>query len=505
MALRPGRIAEELFQRLSEDMPVGIHEEHLVRELKQEEVVKHIVGTYSVFNISGPSAAKDVLMCASSDKGEVYKSLRPVLGDGILTASSEEWIKRRRELAPSFNSKWMHRVASSIASTAHELKEVLLETHVRSGQPADMEKYLHNLSLEILGRGMFNFEFNSLNDGTATERAAFNRAAEVVSNRTYVHENNFLLFDIMLKLMQCAATRRFDPLELWKLPFAHILLPQERKLQQDLSILRNLLDKVAAQTTPGDGSFVDQLLTQGRTGEGLRDDIVNLFVAGHETTGAAMQWLLYCLMQVPEQLRSIRAEVDEVMSECGEMPSYDDVWKLWKTRLAVTEALRLYPSPAMVSRRLKEDLVMTDGRKLPAGSFTTINTYELHRRPQEWERPEEFDLRRWEECSSWHDPKDWMYSSLYPTIQATGCRYAPFTAGPRSCVGGQFAVMQAAITMAVLLRNFEFSFEAESPADVGIKSTVFSLTTRNGMSMYVTYRRHRKESGRFKQKGLSAK
>lgn len=225
---------------------------------------------------------------------------------------------------------------------------------------------------------------------------------------------------------------------------------------------------------------VDYLMKQGREGEGLRDDIVNLFIAGHETTGATMAWTVFCLAQLPEQMELVRKEVDEVMAANNDAIEYESAWELKRTRMAISEALRLFPSPAVVGRRVREDFTLSDGRIIEAGNYANVSMWWTHRRSDLWERAEEYDLTRWERQCEWYDPDQWLSSSLHPTLEATQWRFLPFAAGPRACLGDQFAFLEATIALAVLFRNLDVELACR-PQDIYIGNSVFSPFPLDGM------------------------
>lgn len=150
--------------------------------------------------------------------------------------------------------------------------------------------------------------------------------------------------------------------------------------------------------------------------------------------------------------------------------------------MAFAEAMRVYPSPVVVARRLLEDVNFADGRMIPSGSIVNFNLFALHRRSDTWDNPNDFDLTRWERSNEWYSPDSWLSSSLYPTLQSTSFRYAPFGAGPRSCAGASFAALEGVTVLAILLRKYDFTFEM-LPSDVRLQQTVFSLETQNGIMM----------------------
>jgi cytochrome P450 len=175
-------------------------------------------------------------------------------------------------------------------------------------------------------------------------------------------------------------------------------------------------------------------------------------------------------------------------------PDYDDLLAMKKLRYSLIEGLRLYPEPPLLIRRARsEDIlpqgssVMKEGIKVLRGTDIFISTWNLHRSPELWESPETFDPTRWDRPFKNANVKGWegydpdKVTGLYPNENAADFAFLPFGGGARKCVGDQFAVMEAAVTMSLILKNFDFEFEG-SPDNVGMK-TGATIHTMNGLNM----------------------
>ena len=178
-------------------------------------------------------------------------------------------------------------------------------------------------------------------------------------------------------------------------------------------------------------------------------------------------------------------------------PDYDDLLAMKKLRFSLIEGLRLYPEPPLLIRRARsEDIlpqgssVMKEGIKVLRGTDIFISTWNLHRSPELWENPEIFDPTRWDRPFKNANVKGWegydpdKVTGMYPNEVASDFAFLPFGGGARKCVGDQFAVMEATVTMALILKNFDFEFEG-SPDDVGMK-TGATIHTMNGLNMRPT-------------------
>jgi len=215
-----------------------------------------------------------------------------------------------------------------------------------------------------------------------------------------------------------------------------------------------------------------------------------------ETTAAMLTWTLFELYQGdPDLLHEIQAEVRTVLAG-KDRPDYDDVVTMKKLRMALIESLRLYPEPPVLIRRARtEDSLpkgsseMKDGIKILRGTDIFVSTWNLHRSPELWENPEVFDPTRFERkftngmVEGWEGYNPEKVSGLYPNEQASDFAFLPFGGGSRKCVGDQFAMLEATVTMAMIIKNFDFEFEG-SPDDVGMQ-TGATIHTMNGLNMRV--------------------
>jgi cytochrome P450 len=168
----------------------------------------------------------------------------------------------------------------------------------------------------------------------------------------------------------------------------------------------------------------------------VRDEVLTLFVAGHETTASSLAWSLMLLAQHPTEYARVRAEVDAV----GYIPSFADIPRLALCGRVFKEALRLYPPVYLFGRQAASD-VEIGGYAMKKGTIVVISPYALHRRPEIWPDPDRFDPDR-----------------FLPDAEAARPRTAflPFSAGPRTCIGNHFALMEGPLVLATLLLHADF-------------------------------------------------
>jgi cytochrome P450 len=198
-----------------------------------------------------------------------------------------------------------------------------------------------------------------------------------------------------------------------------------------------------AQDTEGDG--------EGLTDQQIRDEVVTIFLAGHETTASALTWSWYLLAQHPEAQQRLHAELDAVLGD--RPPGLDDLPHLPYTSRVFAEALRLYPTAAMIFRRALEDHPVGE-YMIPKGGIIMLSQYAMHRDPRFYPNPDAFDPDRWA-----------------PEVRANRPRfsYFPFGGGPRVCIGEGFATMEGALVLATIAQRWQPQLLAERPVQLDPK------------------------------------
>ena len=213
-----------------------------------------------------------------------------------------------------------------------------------------------------------------------------------------------------------------------------------------------------------------------------------------------LTWTLFGLASNdPGLMKAVQPEITTVMGD-KERPDYDDIMKMKKMRMALIEALRLYPEPPVLIRRAREEDTLPAGGaglgsiKVLRGTDIFISTWNLHRAPEYWENPEKYDPTRWERpfnnpgITGWDgfNPDKVTDFQLYPNEIATDYAFLPFGAGKRKCIGDQFAMLEASVTLSMIMNKFDFTLVG-SPEDVGMK-TGATIHTMNGLNMVVSHK-----------------
>lgn len=311
------------------------------------------------------------------------------------------------------------------------------------------------------------------------------------------------------------------PLPYWNIPFATDIVPRQVKFKKNMALLNDRLDACikkalenrkeedvealqnrdyAAMENPSMLRFMVDMRDEDVTSNQLRDDLMTMLVAGHETTASALTWAIFELVQQPTLLARLQAEVDQELPTDDSLPTLDILRKLKLTRLTIAESLRMYPEPPLLIRRAIEEDTLPEGTgdtqvKLLRGMDLFLSVYNMQRSPLFWDNPDTFDperfLRKKESTvKGWagFDPAKWE-KQWYPNENAADWAYLPFGGGPRKCVGDQFAMLEATVGLAMLLRRYEFEFAAPTatPDKVGT-ATGATIHTKNGMWMKVRRR-----------------
>ncbi|XP_031825032.1 cytochrome P450 4B1-like [Sarcophilus harrisii] len=194
----------------------------------------------------------------------------------------------------------------------------------------------------------------------------------------------------------------------------------------------------------------------------LRAEVDTFIFEGHDTTTSAISWFLYCISLHPEHQQRCREEVQEILGNRNTI-QWEDLGKMTYLTLCIKESFRLYPPVPQIYRQLNKPITFMDGKSLPEGSLVSLHIYALHRNPAVWDKPEVFDPQ----CFS-------------PENSSTRHPYAfmPFSAGPRNCIGQQFAMMEVKAVTALCLLHFEFSPE---PSRLPIKRLQLILGAKDGI------------------------
>jgi len=473
------------------------------------------LGLGSAVYIGDAAAAKQLLTNTGAyDKGLLGTISGDIFGKGLITALDRDvWRRRRRAVAPSLTgNSWLNDVVSDFDAVARRA-ENLLDKAAESGEPIDMEAKSQSISLDVVGKAVFGFEFDAVNSESDPVIAATYRVLKETSYRS--EKPSAVAWSLAPTVLAKAFSPEFREFK----QCAAVLDSTLNKLISSLRAaeeegLASVADEAAANmddvTTAVRAPSVLRLLVEVRddaSAQQLKDDLVTLLIAGHETVASVLTWVLYELARHPSELEAVQSEVDALLaSRCNGEHGIDspltmaDVLALQQTRRALAEALRLYPAPPLLSRRTLQDdvLPLAAGGKvqLRRGTNIFLLTAMLHRDPRTWgEDADCFRLGRWDPTDGFtsqptkasHNLPNWrgfsaeklQRGSLYPSEQATDYAYVPFGGGEFKCLGDKFAFLEATVVLARLLHRYEFQLVT---ADVGFDMAA-TIHTSNGLWM----------------------
>lgn len=415
-----------------------------LRETYGDVVRAGIGGPLTYFLVFHPAGAEHVLAHHHKNyrKGVVNAQFRVLDGNGLVTSEGDFWVRQRRLAQPAFHRQRLEGLAAIMVSAAEALAD-RWQSAAREGGAFDVEPELMRTTLEVAGRTLFGVD---LSEDARHLSPAVDVARDYITWRMY---------------------RPYLP-EWLPTPRHHAFL-QARKTLDDV-VYGIIWERRRSGADTGDLLSMLMAARDQETGEGmtdlqLRDEVMTLLMAGHESTAVALTWSIYLLASHPKAQTQVREEVASVLGartvSAGELP------RLPYTRAVFEETLRLYPPAWALSRQaIQQDEV--GGYRIPAGGYVTLSPYITQRHPDLWPEPDRFDPTRFLED---------------PPADRPRFAYFPFGGGPRKCIGLQFALMEAQIMLATLVRRFEITLA--SPEHPGTEA-LLSLRPKRGVVVRLT-------------------
>jgi cytochrome P450 len=410
------------------------------------DVVYFRIGPRRGYLITNPADVRHVLQdnARNYHKSPLYDKLRMSLGNGLLTSEDEFWLRQRRIAQPAFHRQRIAALASVMAEVARDVA-TQWQTIASGGRPVDVAEEMMRLTRTVVLRALLGADLGPF-------------AAKVDHAWTIINQHIGESF--------------------WSLGFTDRLpTPKYRRFQAARAVLRGAVDHVISQRrrSPSESAdLLSMLLTardeetgEAMTDEQLRVEVTTFLLAGQETTSLALTWTWYLLSQHAGAQRRLEEEIDAVLN--GRPPEYADLVNLPYTRMVIDEALRLYPPAWGFSRQALADDEL-GGFHLPRGWLAFVIPYVLHRLPAFWQDPEAFDPERFLPERSTDRPK---------------FVYLPFGAGPRQCIGSQFALIEAQLSVATLAQGYRLHLVPRHRVEPW---PLITLRPRFGMPMIIERR-----------------
>jgi cytochrome P450 len=406
------------------------------------DVVRYRIGTKHVYLFVHPDDIKDVLVTHQHGygKGRGLQWAKKFLGEGLLTSEGELHTRQRRLSQPAFHRQRIASYAGVMVEFAARVRDTL-----RDGELVDVARKAGSLTMAIAAKTLFD--------------------ADVERESAAIGDS----LDVIMRLFP-----RFT------LPLAGLLDKLPLKSNREFARARELLDTtiygmIAERRRSGEdrGDLLSMLLLArdldgtGMSDRQLRDELMTLFLAGHETTSNALTWTLYLLSQNPAVEARLHAEVDQVLGQ--RLAAFDDVPRLGYAERVLAESMRLFPPAWAVGRRTLRDERVA-GYLIPEGAFVVVSQFVTQRDARFFPDPLRFDPDR-----------------FLPERKAERPKYAyfPFSFGARQCIGESFAWMEGTLVLATLAQRLRFRLAPEQRVET---EALMTLRPRYGMRMTVERR-----------------
>jgi cytochrome P450 len=395
--------------------------------------------------LTHPDDIENVLVKNASNfvKSRNYRALKPILGDGLLTSEGAFWQKQRKLVQPSFRHEGIAAYAEVMADSTQQM---LSSWH--HGQTRDVHQEMMGLTLEIVAKSLFGAD-------VSREANKVGQAMRDVTNQLLAMPNITFFLPEFVPLPSTLRLRR----AVRELDGINYSMIRGRRAAHAPShdLLQMLLEAQSEDGSP-------------MTDEQLRDEMMTLFIAGHETTAIALSWTWYLLAQNPEVEAKLADELISVLN--GRPPGVLDLRALPYTEMVVKETMRLYPPAWVIGRQARKEFE-ADGYLLPAGTNVLLAQWITQRDAGFYPEAERFNPDRWKD-----DP---IRSGRLPRYA-----YFPFGSGPRVCIGAGFAMMEATLLLATIGQKFRLTLAPDQSIEM---LPLVTLRPKHGIKMMLQERR----------------
>jgi cytochrome P450 len=363
-----------------------------------------------------------------------------LVGNGLLTSQGEEWKRQRRLSSPAFHRERIASYAGVMVEYTNRLAAKWQEAETR-----DIHRDMMRLTLEIVVSCLFSADVsNDVDEVGATLKELVKPFASQATLAWIL--NNRLPTPYHFRFH--ALAKKIDNV-------VYRIIAERRASGKDEGDLLSML--LAARDEDGSQMSDRQ----------LRDEVMTLFLAGHETTALTLAWSWYLLGKNPETERKFHAELDEVLGD--REPTMADLPRLKYTEQIAKECMRLYPPAYGLGREAIDDCEI-GGYRVPAGTQVFMFQWKTQRDPRFYDRPDDFIPERW--------------NSEF-TAQLPKYAYFPFGGGPRACIGASFAMMEIILVLATIGKRFRLGLVPDHPVTI---FPAMSLRPRQGIKVAVQNR-----------------
>ena len=398
---------------------------------------------FSWYLVTNPAGVERILQAnqANYRKAPIMtQALGLVIGNGLVISEGNFWRRQRRLMQPAFHRQRLALLAETMSRSANETVENWERNYIKNGKSFEVTKEMTALTIKIAADTLFGADISS-------DSPRFAEALQTALE----HVNYKMMYPFaVLDYLPSARNRRFK---------------QAMKTMDDV-VMKIIAERRKSDTDRGDLLSMLMMARDEDTGETmtdshLRDEVMTLLIAGHETTASALSWMWLLLAKNEEPRLKLRRELDEVLQ--GKTVRLEDLPQLAYTRAVFDETQRLYPPAWGIPRKIVTDDEVC-GYRLEAGKMVVVSQYIVHRHPDFWENAEEFQPERFLSENAQNRP-------LFA--------YFPFGGGARKCIGNHFALMEAQIVTATIAQRFQPEYAGDDP-DL---DPTFALRPKNGLQL----------------------
>lgn len=414
----------------------------------------------SFLNIHHPDYVKTILATTEPKDDLVYRFLIPWIGEGLLVSNGQKWFRHRRLLTPGFHYDILKPYIKLMADSANTMLDKW-EVHSISNDTFELFEHVSLMTLDSIMKCAFSYNSNCQTEGGS------NKYIKAVYELSDLVDLRFRVFPYHNEIIFHLSPHGFRYRKAFKVAHSHT----EEVIRKRKEALKDEKELGRIQTKRN-LDFLDILLCardenqQGLSDEDIRAEVDTFMFEGHDTTASGISWTLYSLACNPEHQQICR---DEVLSalEGRDTMKWPDLSEIPYTTMCIKESLRLYPPVPGMARKITKPMTFFDGRTVPEGCLVGVSVFGIHRNATVWENPQEFDpLRFLPENSSKRSPH----------------AFVPFSAGPRNCIGQNFAMNELKVVVAQTLRRYELM---EDPTKKPLMLPRLILRSLNGIHLKI--------------------
>jgi cytochrome P450 len=393
------------------------------------DVIREILQSWEIFRKAPPR------------RNPRWVGLGYFLGTGLLSNDGDFWKSQRKLIQPSFHAQYIRNYANTML---HYTNQMLADW--RAGDVRDIEHEMMSLTLHIATKTLFNVEADDY--------------TSMADSITEMQHESLKLLRSPLKLPQ------------WMPTLENFKIRHLNKVVDD--VVYNIIEKRKTSGDMEQGDLLSMLMNaKDENGDGmnpqqLRDEVITLFVAGHETTALTLSWLFYLLAENPHVQQCLYQEIEATIG--NRAITLEDLRKMPYLNMVIDETLRLYPVGWLFPRFAYQNTTLA-GYDIKAGDMVLTSPYVLHRDPRWFPNPEQFDPERFNEENSKSMGK---YT------------YLPFGGGPRVCIGNSFAMMEMQIIVATIAQHYTLEL---LPNQTIVPEPLVTIRPKYGITMRLNPRK----------------